>query len=138
MAATTTMAATADPMIMNSRCLRALAARRSSCRWSLRFAVARRCSFVGTAGVLLLLGCSGPVCQALLSVALPPTSSRRGKLDAVLITGFPSGALACNCYVLARRVGPDAIIVDPGQRAMGPLQRILDANHLTPAGVLLT
>jgi hydroxyacylglutathione hydrolase len=78
------------------------------------------------------------VCQALLSVAPPPTSSEGGKLDAVFITGFPAGMLACNCYVLAHRTGSDAIIVDPGQRAMGPLQRILDENHLTPAAVLLT
>ncbi len=27
--------------------------------------------------------------------------------------------LACNCYVLAPRAGADAIVVDPGQRAMG-------------------
>jgi hydroxyacylglutathione hydrolase len=46
--------------------------------------------------------------------------------------------LACNCYVLAPRKGSDAIIVDPGQRAFGPLRRILDENRLTPAGVLLT
>ena len=31
----------------------------------------------------------------------------------VLLTGFPAGMLACNCYVLARRAGSDAIIVDP-------------------------
>ena len=46
--------------------------------------------------------------------------------------------LACNCYVLAHRPGSDAIVVDPGQRAMGPLRRILDENRLTPAAVLLT
>ena len=46
--------------------------------------------------------------------------------------------LACNCYVLAHRAGTDAIIVDPGQRAMGPLRRILEENRLTPAAVLLT
>ena len=56
----------------------------------------------------------------------------------MFITGFPAGMLACNCYVLAHAAGSDAIIVDPGQRAMGPLQRILDDNHLTPAAVLLT
>jgi hydroxyacylglutathione hydrolase len=55
-----------------------------------------------------------------------------------LITGFPAGMLACNCYVLAPRAGADAIIVDPGQRAMGPLRQILDDNHLTPSAVLLT
>jgi glyoxylase-like metal-dependent hydrolase (beta-lactamase superfamily II) len=55
-----------------------------------------------------------------------------------LITGFPAGLLACNCYVVAERSGADAIVVDPGQRAMGPLRRILDENRLTPAAVLLT
>ena len=61
-----------------------------------------------------------------------------GKLGTVLITGFPAGMLQCNCYVLAERPGTDAVIVDPGQRAMGPLRRILDENRLTPAAVLLT
>jgi glyoxylase-like metal-dependent hydrolase (beta-lactamase superfamily II) len=61
-----------------------------------------------------------------------------GKLDIVLITGFPAGLLQCNCYVLAPHPGADAIIVDPGQRAMGQLRRILDKNRLTPAAVLLT
>ncbi|RAV15824.1 MBL fold metallo-hydrolase [Mycolicibacterium sp. GF69] len=56
----------------------------------------------------------------------------------MFITGFPAGMLACNCYVLAPRTGADAVIVDPGQRAMGPLRQILDENHLTPAAVLLT
>ncbi|MBS9532132.1 MBL fold metallo-hydrolase [Mycobacterium sp. M1] len=56
----------------------------------------------------------------------------------MLVTGFPAGMLACNCYVLATRQGADAIIVDPGQRAMGQLRRILDENRLTPAAVLLT
>jgi hydroxyacylglutathione hydrolase len=59
-------------------------------------------------------------------------------MDAVFITGFPAGMLACNCYVLAQRAGADAIVVDPGQRAMGQLARILDQNRLTPAAVLLT
>lgn len=56
----------------------------------------------------------------------------------MLLTGFPAGVLACNCYVLAPRQGSDAIIVDPGQRAFAPLRRILDENRLTPAAVLLT
>lgn len=56
----------------------------------------------------------------------------------MLLTGFPAGMLACNCYVLAPRKGSDAIVVDPGQRAMGTLRRILDENRLTPAAVLLT
>jgi hydroxyacylglutathione hydrolase len=61
-----------------------------------------------------------------------------GKLENVFITGFPAGFLQCNCYVLAPHPGADAIVVDPGQRAMGQLRRILDENRLTPAAVLLT
>lgn len=56
----------------------------------------------------------------------------------VLLTGFPAGMLACNCYVLAHGQGSDAIVVDPGQRAFAPLRRILDENRLTPAAVLVT
>ena len=56
----------------------------------------------------------------------------------MLLTGFPAGMLACNCYVLAPQAGADAIVVDPGQRSFGPLRRILDENRLTPAAVLLT
>ncbi|MEO8816446.1 MAG: MBL fold metallo-hydrolase [Mycobacterium sp.] len=56
----------------------------------------------------------------------------------MLITGFPAGLLACNCYVLAQRQGADAVIVDPGQRAMAQLLNILDENRLTPSAVLLT
>jgi hypothetical protein len=52
--ATTATIATAEAMIVYSRRLRACASRRSSCRSSLRFAVARRCSLVGTAVVLLV------------------------------------------------------------------------------------
>lgn len=67
-----------------------------------------------------------------------PTDEVDGKLVGVFITGFPAGMLQCNCYVLASKQGADAIVVDPGQRAMGPLRRILDENRLTPAAVLLT
>lgn len=56
----------------------------------------------------------------------------------MLISAFPAGLLQCNCYVLAQQPGADAIIVDPGQRAMGPLRQILDQNRFTPAAVLLT
>ncbi|MFL0287879.1 MBL fold metallo-hydrolase [Mycobacterium sp. SMC-21] len=56
----------------------------------------------------------------------------------MLLTGFPTGMLQCNCYILAARAGSDAIIVDPGQRAMGRIREILDENRLTPSAVLLT
>lgn len=56
----------------------------------------------------------------------------------MLVTGFAAGMLQCNCYILAARAGSDAIIVDPGQRAMGRIREILDENRLTPSAVLLT
>jgi len=74
----------------------------------------------------------------LVSGLRDPRETGNGKLDGVLLTGFPAGMLACNCYVLAPRAGSDAVIVDPGQRALAPLRRILDENRLTPAAVLLT
>ncbi len=61
-----------------------------------------------------------------------------GNWSPVFLTGFPAGMLQCNCYVLAPKQGSDAIVVDPGQRAMAPLRKILDENRLTPAAVLLT
>lgn len=82
------------------------------------------------------------MCQLALSVAaatlLNWARTWAWEAGTVLITGFPAGMLACNCYVLAPRQGADAIVVDPGQRAMGPLRKILDDNRLTPAAVLLT
>ncbi|BBY29592.1 MBL fold metallo-hydrolase [Mycolicibacterium sediminis] len=56
----------------------------------------------------------------------------------MLIEAFPAGWLQCNCYVLASKQGADAIVVDPGQKAMPRLRKILDENRLTPAAVLLT
>ena len=82
------------------------------------------------------------MCQLLLRARGATLVNSGGNLSweagTVLITGFPAGMLACNCYVLAPHAGADAIIVDPGQRAMGPLRRILDDHRLTPAAVLLT
>ena len=82
------------------------------------------------------------MCQLLLRAPGATLVNSGGNLSweagTVLITGFPAGMLACNCYVLAPHAGADAIVVDPGQRAMGPLRRILDDNRLTPAAVLLT
>ncbi len=82
------------------------------------------------------------MCQLFLSAGgatlVNSDGNRTWEAGPVLITGFPAGMLACNCYVLAPRAGADAIVVDPGQRATGPLRRILDENRLTPAAVLLT
>ena len=75
----TAMAATVAPMIVRMRRLRAWAARRSSCRSSLRLAVSRRCSLVGTAAVLLVFVRGRQrVCQASLSVAHEARPGLRG------------------------------------------------------------
>src|SRR5277367_4522516 len=139
-AATTTNAATDPPTMASIRRRRACCARRSSCRSSLRLAVARRCSLVGTANIPPWLWADQQrVCQSMLRRGgATHARSGNGKLEIMFITGFPAGLLQCNCYVLAPHPGADAIVIDPGQRAMGPLRRILDENRLTPAAVLLT
>ena len=120
------------------RRLRSLAARRSSCRSSLRFAVARRCSLVGTAGVLLVLIGRQRVCQALLSVALPTTSSGMGNWTSCW---SPDSRRACwraiaTCWLSAPVRTRSSSIRASGRWA--DLRQILDENHLTPAAVLLT
>lgn len=79
----------------------------------------------------------GSVVRPRTRPASPPRAGD-GKLKYVLITGFPAGLLQCNCYVAAERAGGDAVIIDPGQGAMGSLRRILDHHRLTPVMVLLT
>jgi glyoxylase-like metal-dependent hydrolase (beta-lactamase superfamily II) len=56
----------------------------------------------------------------------------------VLVAGFPAGAFAANCYVVAPGPGEQCVIVDPGQDAEPGIQDILAAHRLTPAAVLLT
>jgi glyoxylase-like metal-dependent hydrolase (beta-lactamase superfamily II) len=56
----------------------------------------------------------------------------------MLITGFPAGPLAANCYVLAGGITGDCIVVDPGQQAADPLRALLAEHGLRPAAVLLT
>jgi glyoxylase-like metal-dependent hydrolase (beta-lactamase superfamily II) len=56
----------------------------------------------------------------------------------VLVTGFPAGAFAANCYVIAPAPGEECVIVDPGQDAAGGIDEILTAHRLKPVAVLLT
>ena len=56
----------------------------------------------------------------------------------MLVAGFPAGAFAANCYVVAPGPGEQCVIVDPGQDAEPGIQDILAAHRLTPAAVLLT
>jgi hydroxyacylglutathione hydrolase len=56
----------------------------------------------------------------------------------VLVAGFPAGAFAANCYVLATAPGAECLIIDPGQDAERGIEEILDRYRLQPAAVLLT
>jgi glyoxylase-like metal-dependent hydrolase (beta-lactamase superfamily II) len=56
----------------------------------------------------------------------------------MLIAGFPAGAFAANCYVLAAGPGEQCLIVDPGQDAEPGIEEILQRYRLQPAAVLLT
>ena len=56
----------------------------------------------------------------------------------MLVTGFPSGAFAANCYVIAPAPGEECVIVDPGQHAEPGIEEILREHHLKPVAVMLT
>jgi glyoxylase-like metal-dependent hydrolase (beta-lactamase superfamily II) len=56
----------------------------------------------------------------------------------VLVAGFPAGAFAANCYVIASEPGAECVIVDPGQDAEPGIDEVLAAHRLRPAAVLLT
>jgi hydroxyacylglutathione hydrolase len=56
----------------------------------------------------------------------------------VLVAGFPSGAFQANCFVVASDAGQPCVVIDPGQDAEDPLQRLLLEYELTPVAVLIT
>jgi hydroxyacylglutathione hydrolase len=56
----------------------------------------------------------------------------------VLVAGFPAGAFAANCYVVAPAPGEQCVIIDPGQDAEAGIADLLAAHRLSPAAVLLT
>lgn len=56
----------------------------------------------------------------------------------MLVTGFPAGPLAANCYLLAPGDGADCVVIDPGQAAVERLGQVLDEHRLRPVAVLLT
>jgi hydroxyacylglutathione hydrolase len=56
----------------------------------------------------------------------------------VLITGFPAGAFAANCYLVAPAAGEECVIIDPGQDAERGIEELLDRFKLRPIAVLVT
>jgi hydroxyacylglutathione hydrolase len=64
-----------------------------------------------------------------------PAACRGGH---VLIAGFPAGAFAANCYLVAAAPGAECLIIDPGQDAESGIEEIVERYRLRPAAVLLT
>jgi hydroxyacylglutathione hydrolase len=56
----------------------------------------------------------------------------------VFVAGFPAGAFAANCYIVATAPGEQCVIIDPGQDAIPGIEEILAEHRLRPAAVLLT
>jgi hydroxyacylglutathione hydrolase len=56
----------------------------------------------------------------------------------LFITGFPAGAWATNCYVLAAGPREPCIIVDHGQDSIDRVHDVVREHSLVPAAVLLT
>jgi glyoxylase-like metal-dependent hydrolase (beta-lactamase superfamily II) len=56
----------------------------------------------------------------------------------VLVSGFPAGPPATNCFVVAPGPGERCVVIDPGIEATGPLADLLERHRLRPAAVLLT
>jgi hydroxyacylglutathione hydrolase len=56
----------------------------------------------------------------------------------VLVAGFPAGAFAANCYIVAPAPGEQCVIIDPGQDAEAGIEEVLARHRLRPAAVLLT
>ncbi len=56
----------------------------------------------------------------------------------MLVVGFPAGAWATNCWVVAPARGEQCVVIDPGHDATGPLDDVLAEHRLQPVAVLLT
>jgi hydroxyacylglutathione hydrolase len=56
----------------------------------------------------------------------------------VLVTGFPAGAFAANCYLVASAPGEECVIIDPGQDAQPGIDELIDRYRLKPIAAVLT
>jgi hydroxyacylglutathione hydrolase len=54
------------------------------------------------------------------------------------VTGFPAGAFAANCYLVAPAPGEECVIIDPGQDSERGIEELLDRYRLKPIAVLVT
>ncbi len=56
----------------------------------------------------------------------------------MLVTGFPAGAFAANCYVIAPGDGEECVIVDPGQDSLSGIDEIVATHRLKPVAAIAT
>jgi len=56
----------------------------------------------------------------------------------VLVVGFPAGAWATNCWVVAPGRGEQCVVIDPGHEAADQLDEVLATHRLAPVAVLCT
>ncbi|MFZ1362159.1 MAG: MBL fold metallo-hydrolase [Candidatus Nanopelagicales bacterium] len=56
----------------------------------------------------------------------------------MLVSGFPTGPLGNNCFVVANGPGQECFIVDPGKDALAGIEQLVDEHQLTPVAVLIT
>ena len=56
----------------------------------------------------------------------------------MLIAGFPAGAWATNCYLVAPAAGEECVIIDPGHLAAPGVDEVVREHHLRPVAVMLT
>ncbi len=56
----------------------------------------------------------------------------------MLVTGFPAGAFAANCYLIAPSPGEECVIIDPGQGAQEGIEELVARYRLKPIAVMLT
>ncbi|HEX2316325.1 MAG TPA: MBL fold metallo-hydrolase [Thermomonospora sp.] len=56
----------------------------------------------------------------------------------MLVAGFPAGAFAANCYVVAPAAGEECVIIDPGQDAQPGIDEVVREHRLKPVAVVAT
>src|ERR671910_186734 len=56
----------------------------------------------------------------------------------MLVTGFPAGTFQTNCWLVATAPGSAALVVDPGQDALGGIDELCRRHRLKPVAALLT
>ncbi|MCF4137465.1 MBL fold metallo-hydrolase [Streptomyces sp. Tue 6430] len=56
----------------------------------------------------------------------------------MLIAGFPAGAWATNCYLVAPAAGEECVIIDPGHQAAPGVEEAIRKHRLKPVAVVLT